>query len=66
MTAKRYKLLRDVVIPAGTILDRAPRRMVDSLYIDCVVGLGKDATASLSLPESVVRDAEDWIAEIDG
>lgn len=42
-------LLKDIVIPAGTVFDSAPRKTVrDNTHYDCVIGLSKNTTGSVT------------------
>jgi hypothetical protein len=43
----KYRLLRDIVIPAGTVLDRAANERGGTRYVECVVPHGKDFTSVL-------------------
>ena len=58
-----YRLLQDVVIPAGTKFSRAPYERGGRANIEAVVGLGKDCTAYLNLPVAAVEDAEEWLVK---
>lgn len=61
-TEPRLVLLRDIVIPAGTVLDRAADERGGWASVECVVGLGKDACGYLVVPADIDRDAEGWVA----
>ncbi len=49
----KYRTTRDIVIPAGTILDAAPWRVIrgkqpgsgQSDHLDAIIGHGKDASS---------------------
>ena len=47
MTDKQYRLLRDVVIPKGTIFDSVDGVKREFVYgnIECTVEIGRNATA---------------------
>lgn len=62
---KRFVLLNDVVIPAGTVLDRAPNERGGDARVEAVIGIGKDATAYFNMGVLAIEDApDDLITEV--
>ena len=61
-TQKEMVLVRDVVIPAGTRLARAPSKQeLDDSHFEALVGFGADNTASFTislddLPEGIAAE----------
>jgi hypothetical protein len=61
---RQFVLLQDVVIPAGTVLKRAPNERGGDDAVECVVEMGKDSTAYLNMQVAAIADAPaDLIAE---
>ena len=47
----RYVTKKDIVIPAGTVLDKSPsRRAYISYHVECEIALGDDNTMTLTIP----------------
>lgn len=62
---KGYVLLRDVVVPAGTVLRRAANQRGGTSCVEAPVEMGPDASAWLVFAVSMVPDAPaDLIEEI--
>jgi hypothetical protein len=62
---RRFRLTRDVVVPAGAELSAAPLERGGMERIEAIVGLGNDATAYLNVPLYVVEvDAAEWFEEV--
>lgn len=57
-----YRLLQDLVIPAGTVFSQAARERGGKDAVEAVIGLGKDATAWLVVHTGLIPDAPDWLA----
>lgn len=43
----RYRTTKDIVIPAGTVLEQAPNNRGGSTYVEAIVGHGADFTSHL-------------------
>jgi hypothetical protein len=56
---KRFVLLKDVVIPAGTILSRASNERGGAERVEATVEMGRDATAWLNMAVAAIPDAPD-------
>lgn len=62
---KKFVLLKDVVIPAGTVLERACNEHWWFAYVECTVWMGTDATADFLVNVSGIEDMpKDLITEI--
>jgi len=62
---RRFRLTREIVVPAGTELFAAPLERGGVDRLEGVVALGKDATAYLNLPLRVAEiDAAEWFEEV--
>jgi len=57
-------LLKDIVIPAGTIFDDAPSKTerADGCYVDCVVGLTKNTAGTFTY--EVSDELVEWFADV--
>jgi hypothetical protein len=57
-------LLKDVVIPAGTIFDDAPIKTerAEGCFVDCVIGLTKDTAGTFTY--EVSNELNEWFAEV--
>ena len=66
MRDRRFVLLRDVVIPAGTVLERAANERGGTSAVECVVALGPDSHGYFVIAAAdgdAARDAEGWVEE---
>lgn len=49
--SKKYLTTRDIVIPAGTEIGKAPWRVIRAVdFAEAVIGFGKDNCASFTMP----------------
>lgn len=65
LNERQYVLLKDVVIPAGTVLSCAPSQRGGAEAVEAVVAMGKDAIAWFHMRLGDIRDAPaDLIAEL--
>lgn len=57
-------LLKDIVIPAGTVFQDAPYRTerVDGCFVDCIVGLTKNTCGTFTY--DVSDELNEWFAEL--
>lgn len=55
-----HRLKSDILIPAGTILLRAPNmiRLNADEFVECSIALGKDATLTCLFPKDAVEFLE--------
>ena len=53
----KYVLLKDVIIPAGTILDVAPLNRGGYRNREAIVAMGKDSTAYFNISLLAIEDA---------
>jgi len=56
MKTQDYVLLKDVVIPAGTVLSRAANERGGEYAIECFAEMGKDSTATFVLSTATIAD----------
>jgi len=66
MSDRRFVLLRDVVIPAGTVLERAANERGGTSAVECVVALGPDSHGYFVIAAAdgdAAKDAEGWVEE---
>ena len=66
MRDRRFVLLRDVVIPAGTVLERAANERGGTLAVECVVALGSDSHGYFVIADAdgdAAKDALGWVEE---
>ena len=62
-TETKFVLLKDVIIPAGTVLDSAPTNRGGELAVEAIIGMGKDSTAYFHMSVLAIEDApKDLIA----
>lgn len=54
--SKKYKLLKDVVIKKGTILDTAPKQRGGRYSVEAIVAMGKDSTAYFNMSLLAIED----------
>lgn len=60
-----YVLLKDVVIPAGTILKDAPFKTIRvAPHKEALIGLTKDSCASFIIDPEEDPALKEWIAEV--
>jgi hypothetical protein len=52
----KFVLLKNIIIPAGTILDIVPINRGGESYVECVVDMGKDSTAYFGCSLSAIED----------
>lgn len=65
MKKQIYVLLKDVVIPAGTVLDRCPLQRGGEKSVEAIIAMGKDASAYFNMGKLAIQDMPaDLIAEI--
>ena len=64
----RARLLREIVIPAGTILTAAPRKTTRAPgHVEYLIGLTADCTATLTLDaDSGDPQMEMWLEVLEG
>jgi hypothetical protein len=57
-------LLKDIVIPAGTVFDDTPRKREygEGCYVEAVIGLTKDTAGHITYETS--DDLKEWFAEL--
>lgn len=57
-------LLKDIIIPAGTVFDDAPYKCEYSkkCYVEAVIGLTKDTSGYITYQTS--DDLKEWFAEL--
>lgn len=55
---QQYVLLKDVVIPAGTVLETAPLNRGGYGAVEAIVAMGDDATAHFNMTVSAINDAQ--------
>ena len=57
-------LLKDIVIPAGTIFDDAPTKTtrLEGEHVECVIGLTKNTAGTLTY--DVSDELSDWFVEV--
>lgn len=62
---KKYVLLQDIVIPKGTVFDRAPNQRGGIHSVEAIIALGKDSVAYLNTSHLNIEDAPaDLITEL--
>lgn len=60
-----YVLIKDIVIPAGTIFRSAPCQIKRYMpYFDTTIGFGKDETADFSLSEEAIAAFPNYFAPV--
>lgn len=64
MKSKEYVLVQDIIIPAGTKLDRMPENKGGIHRVGTIVGIGKNFAADFSVTVSCIEDAEGYIIEL--
>lgn len=65
MREKTFVLLKDVVIPAGTVLETAPLNRGGGSAVEAIVAMGDDSTAYFNMTITAINDApKDLITEV--
>lgn len=62
---REFVLLKDIVIPRGTRLERMPENKGGIFRVGCVVGIGRDFTGDFSMTVTGIEDADGWITELE-
>ena len=60
----KYVLLKDLIIPTGTVLESMPENKGGKYRKGFIVAIGKDFTGDFSVTEAGIADAEGYITEL--
>ena len=62
---QEFVLLKNIIIPAGTVLSRACEERGGASNVEAVIGMGKDSTANFNMSLMAIDDMpEDLITKV--
>ena len=61
---KRYVTLQNIVIPAGTLFDRAANERWGADAVECIVGIWDNYAQCLNIPVSDIEEIDDGILTV--